>query len=382
VIVILEPMRVGMEHQAVNAGLTQAVCHAMPGEKVLLLAERLHLNYISELLPVDLPVQMMPVNVAPRSSSLWQRLPADFLLVWRVRKLITHPANYIIFSSVSIPLFWALRLIHFAPVHCVIAVIHSGLAELRVQPRFNLFKRWTSFRWALTRSPSWLRFIVLEQSIHQSIRRYAPDLIVRFDVLPHPLPIDVIRTSNIDRELPQRLTIGMLGLATPQKGLFRFLELAETLKGEKACFQIVGRIHESFKEAVESRLSVLELPPESSPMPRPIFIQRIQHLTYAAFFFEGGHYSLTASGVLLDCIALGIPLLGYRHPMFSLLEAEAGEIGYFCETGQEVELVRSLISHFDLRRYQAQCRAMQKLRDSREPQILGKKLSYLMKSLP
>lgn len=80
-------------------------------------------------------------------------------------------------------------------------------------------------------------------------------------------------------------------------------------------------------------------------MPRPLFVERARRLTYGAFFFDGEHYSLTASGVLLDCIALGIPLLGCRHPLFTALEEEVGEIGHFCQPGEETAMVEQVINH-------------------------------------
>jgi len=379
VIIIVEPMRVGMEHQAFNAGLLEAVIQAFPGKEVLFMADQSHLESVRELLPVDINILWAPVMVADRRATLLGRLPADIKIVWQIRKLMNDPANHLIFSSVTISLLWALRLLPSIPATRAVAVIHGGLAELQWQPRYNLIKRWTSIRLALLRAPAWIKFVVLEQSILNALEKYSPDLIARFDVLLHPLPPDLTHAGVNVQKQAMPLTIGLLGLATPQKGLFRFLELAEMLQSKDVHFVIAGRIHASFQEAVASRLKVLEFRPKTGPMPRSVFRQRLEQITYAAFFFEGKHYTLTASGVLLDCIAMGIPLLGYRYPVFDLLEAEAGgDIGFFCEPGGEVEIVRNLAANFDMIRYRQQREAMRRLHASRSPEALGKKIRQLL----
>ncbi|MBQ1783470.1 MAG: hypothetical protein II007_07445 [Gammaproteobacteria bacterium] len=262
------------------------------------------------------------------------------------------------------------------PSHQVGAVLHGGLAELRWRPKFNLWKRWTGLRWALANSPDWMRFWVLEPSIAEALVRFAPELVARFAVFPHPLPPDLV---GVEHQAPQApLTIGLLGLATPQKGLLRFLAISEALQGKGAEYHLVGRIHQEWRSRVEGRLGVLARKPEQQPMARELFVSRARQLSYAAFFFDGEHYALTASGVLLDCIAMGIPLLGCRHPLFTALEAEVGEIGHFCQPGEETAMVDQVITSFDPVRHRQQCEAMLRLREPRMIAALAARLQGLL----
>lgn len=375
-IIIVEPVRFGLEHQAFNAALLQAVVAAFPTEEVQFWADQSHLDSVAEMVDPVLGVKLVAAAVAPRRASLWQRFGPDSRLVRQALGFARQPGCRVIFSSISIPLLWACRLAGGGTTHQVGGVLHGGLAELRWRPRFNLWKRWTSLRWALTNGPQWMRFWVLEQSIAEALGRFAPELVSRFAVFPHPLPPDLVSVSHQAPQAP--LAIGLLGLATPQKGLLRFLTVAEALQGKRTEFHLVGRVHHDWRNKVEGRLGVLALQPELQPMARELFVSRARQLSYAAFFFDGEHYALTASGVLLDCIALGIPLLGCRHPLFDALEAEVGEIGHFCQPGEETAMVEHAITHFDPVRHRQQCEAMLRLREPRMIAALAERLQGLL----
>lgn len=377
-IIIVEPVRLGLEHQAFNAALVQAAVAAFPADEVQFWAEQSHLDSVAEMVDPALGVKLVAVATAPRRASLWQRLGADSRLARQAIGCARRSGCRVIFSSVTIPLLWACRLAGGSTAHQVGGVLHGGLAELRWRPRFNLWKRWISLRWALAKCPRWMTFWVLEQSIAEALGRFAPELVERFSVFPHPLPPDLVGVRHQPPIVP--LAIGLLGLATPQKGLLRFLAVAEAFYSRGAEFHLVGRIHDEWRGKVEDQLSVLAEPPEVEPMPREIFVQRVSALSYSAFFFEGEHYALTASGVLLDCIALGIPLLACRHPMFQALEEEVGEIGHFCEPGDELAMVAGVISNFDAERYALQSKNMMRLRDSRLPSALSVKMRSLLQS--
>ncbi len=377
-ITIIEPVRTALEHQAFNASLLQATVAAYSGETVEFWAEPDHLQYVSQSLSAELPISYCPLVIAPRRGNIWQRLRADWAAANFALNRAKGPEQRVIFSSVTVPLLWACAVLGCLKPssHRLGGVVHGGLAELRWRPRFNLFKRWTSLRWAMAMAPKWLSFWVLEQSIADALPRFAPELASRFAVFPHPLPPDL---ADIVHEPPQQpLAIGLLGLATPQKGLLRFLNVATALQARGAEFHLVGRIHQDWRAKVANQLTALVQQPETIPMPRPLFVERARRLTYGAFFFDGEHYSLTASGVLLDCIALGIPLLGCRHPLFTALEEEVGEIGHFCEAGEEVQMVADLIANFDPARHGAQCAAMRRLRHQRSVEALAERIDQLL----
>lgn len=368
-ILVVELFRVGIEHQSFNAALLQSVAAAFPDEPITFWADARHIECVAELIP-SLPVQYRAISVAPRHASFFKRYLIDSKILREAMVQAAAPDNRALFSSVTVPMLWALRLGSFSPSHQLAAVIHSGLADLQHSARFNLVRRLLSLRAALLATPSWVRFWVLEQGIYQKLEQLAPALAKRTAVLLHPLPPDLDNREHQGLSCPVR--IGLLGLATPQKGLLHFLRLAKAFSGREIAFELVGRVHQSYRQQLTSELHYLDSMPVEAPLPRAEFVARIKRLSYAAFFFDGNHYSLTASGVLLDCIALGIPLLGRRHPHFEQLQANVGEIGCFCEPGGEVAMVEALLANPDQARYQAQCQAMRRLADERRPDVIGK----------
>jgi glycosyltransferase involved in cell wall biosynthesis len=231
----------------------------------------------------------------------------------------------------------------------------------------------------MLRAPRPMHFLVLERAILDTVRRKAPPLAARLTVLPHPLPPDLLEPPRLERPPAPPVKIGLLGLCTPQKGLNVFLDLARKLADSPARieFHVVGRIHEQFAERTLAFMRYLSGQPSQAPLPRAEFVRGAAALHYAAFFFDGGHYAATASGVLLDCIALGIPLIGRRHPLLDALTEAAGDIGELCAPGEEEAMLRRLAESFDLQRYEKQRANMLSLRAERTPQALAAALRRL-----
>jgi hypothetical protein len=373
-IVVVELFRAGIEHQAFNAGLLQAVVSAYPNERVEFWAESAHIKHVAHMIP-SLSVEYIAVSVAPRHASFFKRAWADFQIVRKALNYSKNNNNRIIFSSISLPMLWFFKLSGGVPSHQIGAVVHGGLEDLRHRPRYNLIKRVISLRWVLTRVPDFVTFWVLEQSIYHSLQDLMPQYIHRFAVFLHPLPPDLIEEAH--RPYLNPLSIGMLGLATPQKGLLVFLGLAKEFNGGNIDFELVGRIHQDYRFGTRFELQYLKSPVAIDPIPRAEFVARLKQLSYAAFFFDGDYYSLAASGVLLDCIALGIPLVARRHVQFEILQEEVGTIGLFCESGQEKGLIEDL-SDVDPRDFSAQCEGIRRLREERMPSVLSEKIKKLL----
>jgi hypothetical protein len=284
-------------------------------------------------------------------------------------------ASVLIFASVTRPILWHMRVLAaFYEIPRTIAILHGGLSAALRRPRYNLAARWLSLGSAMAAAPSALSFAVLEKHILETVQNADSRLAHRIDLFPHPLPPDLLEGgARVPPETPP-IKIGLLGLCTPQKGLFTFLRLAQRLTGTLVGnleFHIVGRIHSDHLEQAQRYSEYLTIPTSSEPLPRNRFVDELARLHYAAFFFDGRHYDATASGVLLDCIALGIPLIGRRHPLIDALRESAGNIGEFCEEGQEEAMVRQLVERFDRDRYREQQANMLSLREARMPQALA-----------
>lgn len=188
--------------------------------------------------------------------------------------------------------------------------------------------------------------VVLEQSILDSITARDAELASGISVFPHPLPPDLLDeppSRSIDTDAP--IKIGLLGLCTPQKGLFRFLELAKYAKSSQVNrleFEIIGRLHKDVISRAEPYMQYLHRPPANKIMPREEFVAAASNLHFAVFLFDGNYYNVTASGVSLDCIALGVPVIADSSELIHRLEREVGPIGL---TDSDYFTSEALIGH-------------------------------------
>ena len=82
--------------------------------------------------------------------------------------------------------------------------------------------------------------------------------------------------------------------------------------------------------------------------------------------------------MLLDCIALGIPIIGFVHPLFEQLQARVGEIGHFCLPGDELIMLKTLREKFSLDHYRTQCANIGSLRNTRNPVNMGGRIRSLL----
>ncbi len=72
--------------------------------------------------------------------------------------------------------------------------------------------------------------------------------------------------------------------------------------------------------------------PGTERMSRDEYINRLKNLHFVCLFYDK-YYEFSASGVLMDSIAWGKPIVATRLPIFENLENLYGDIGYLCRNG-------------------------------------------------
>jgi hypothetical protein len=85
------------------------------------------------------------------------------------------------------------------------------------------------------------------------------------------------------------------------------------------------------------------------------------------------------SGALLDAITWLKPVIATSVPIVSHMFAGFGDIGYLCDTTAEMQqALHTVLTLMDTARYSGQIEAMQKLRASRLPAVLGQDLRGIL----
>ena len=77
--------------------------------------------------------------------------------------------------------------------------------------------------------------------------------------------------------------------------------------------------------------------PQSTLMSRAAFLNGVAPLHFIVLPHEAGPYTLTASGVLLDAIAWGKPVICRRIPIFESMFRKHGDIGYLFADDEDLE---------------------------------------------
>lgn len=377
-LVLCEPVRLGLEHQPFNSAILEGLLAA--GEsRVRFMADPGHQAAVlpavagaGHIMPVD-------IELPPRHDPWRRRLSGD----WRTARLALEQARAdeasdLLFLSCTPGLLLALAWLapRLGANLRILAIHHGGLIELTRQRFGRSRPLWTGLGFAMRRAErAGVRFLVLEEVIRAQLDAIAPALARATGTLPHPVPGDIRPgDSRSDRRPGTPIRIALLGLATPQKGLRVFLELARAMRERHpgvAEFHFVGRVHEDFAALAAQYAGYIATQPAAEPLARADFRAALERMDYACFFFEGTHYSMTASGVMLDCMAQGLPVIGRHSPLLDSLEARVGTIGVLCQPGMESQAVLEAARMRDLLEYQRFREHMQELGRERSAVATG-----------
>jgi glycosyltransferase involved in cell wall biosynthesis len=244
-------------------------------------------------------------------------------------------------------------------------VCHGGLASLRGWRSRNPFVRMLDWSSALTvGNDRRIQFIVLEEAIRKSVVALFPALKPHLAVLDHP----ILSTRLPDREVEFRpaFRFGFLGLASDGKGFSAFLEMAAVLR-ERFCgrveFHAIGTIP---PHSAAPQMEALTVKAGTEKLSRSDFTRGIERLHYVCLPYQSRHYELSPSGVLMDAIAFGKPVLSAEFPLVRDLFERFGDIGFLCsDTRNFCDTITQIVSQPDEMHYRAQVRALRAVRASR-----------------
>ena len=338
---IVEPMIQGRTHVPVNAAVVDIVHRAFPHESICFSAEAQHLEAVRReaggLSRVTWEAISKRNHARGCRGFLFSRVGAGDLLI------LTHVSPGL--------LFFIKGLLVLRDCRCQV-ILHSNLNRIRGWRSRNPWVRWQDLKSALSfpLSRDKIQYLVLESPIRRALLAEIPSLGGRVAVLEHPIPVSMALGDG--KEIPSSpLTIGFVGLCSRDRGFEDFLYLADTL-GDRAAFHAVG----SIPPGEVWDLSSLSVAPGGEKLDRSAFIKGLGALDFICMPYPPEAYSLSASGVLLDAVAAGIPPIAYAFPILTDLVDRYGDIGHICASRQTmVETISSLARGEGLDRYRDQC---------------------------
>jgi glycosyltransferase involved in cell wall biosynthesis len=374
-IVLIEPLCWGIEHTPVNAAILEICQSAFPDQPIRFCAERQHLREVQKFVGDEIreATEWLEIDVPSRHAHFRERFPVEFRLMRTHFHAAQATGGYALLLSAVESTVFALRTLYAlsGPRIPVQAVLHGYLNEITGWRSRNPFIRAFDLRSALCLGVHrHLKYLVLESSIARRLLEILPRLDGYVDWVPHPIP----REGRADSDVPALpVNVSFLGLASREKGFDAFVNAAEQVI--KRCpgqirFHAIGR---KARNEADRESPALSTRPRAEGLSRSEYVDALRSTHYVCLPYQGRHYELAASGVLLDAIAWCKPIVSMPSPVIDELFALHPGIGYLCKTAAEMaEVLSQLAAHFDERTYRAQVQVMSDVRESRLPRSVAK----------
>lgn len=334
----VEPLCVGLEHAPINAALVAALVATSPGA-LDVYAEASHLDAIRDILALTRPAaaaavdRWCPIDVPDRKARGWKRFNGTRRLFRELDTALAASGSHaVLFSTSDVAVLACAkrRLLGSWGSRQVVAVFHELLASLE--------RRQSRRRFALTAAlgpphPSPLRYVVLSEAIRAHLDGIARRLSSHVVAIEHPSLLGDVPLSR-PLHVPPPVRFGFVGGGREAKGLLQFVELARAVRARHpdAEFHIVGSVSPNVPDEQLAGLVY-----SRTRLPLQDYVQRIRDLSHVVWLGDVDHYRLVASGSLADVVAIGVPVICQAAPFAERLFRQFGEIGWLCQSLEEVQ---------------------------------------------
>ena len=330
--IICDPICTKMEHVPINTQIISNIVKEYKGKDIKLLCHESHWSHLSQSLSKEIKcsIKHIPIDVVSRKTKFKEWFKQ--LVTIRKIKSISSKNEPWIFLSTSVPLFWWFCFI--CKSHNPKMIFHSILAEVSGwiprNPISALFTLRATFQNLHKRLPT---TIVLEDYIRLNLIALNPQLQSKIFTLSHPLPDD-----NDTKITPnnKEIRIGFPGSFAKNKGANGFVTLAKKFKSNIK-FSVIGKDTIGFKNQNQSQL--FDKGPFDDYLSREEYCTLFNECDFIYLDQDKEHYQWTASGVLLDILHFGKPVIAKNNDNLFSFTKEFGDIGYLYSNEKELESI-------------------------------------------
>jgi len=363
-------------HVPFNAGLLGTIRAAFPTEDISFFGAGAHMEELKKEVGQPLAGSISWRQISPPSpgSGYVKRLVRELNIVRRLLKTVSDDStSRLVLTSAYPSTVLALKVARsFRSKHTPVQIVLHGLSGVIGKRYRRPIRRFQDMKTALTLlGNDNIQYLVLEQSIRDTILKNLPLLSGKIEALDHPISPNEGPSQTADLSEPIRF--GFLGLADKPKGFPLFVELANHVTAKywrRAEFHAIGHFQRDSPQLNGTK--VLATKPVGMQMTRADFLRGVMPLHFVVLPYEAGSYTLTASGVMLDAIAWQKPLIARKIPIFETMFERHGDIGYlFSDETQLKDIVEQILQTADKSRYRAQVVNLGTARKSRAPESLA-----------
>ncbi len=356
-LVYCEPHCHSVEHAQYNAALLFMGMLAFPEDRVIFIGEEEHCHWVRmNLFAVDSSaaekVEWRFIQLVPNDAPYFKGTKERISLYRRPLSAANEiPSRAVVYCSTAIKGLIILKLLmHLRDPRCpVLAVFHNQLPRLLPYEHSPFSLNQLRIMFSIP-CPSSLRFVALGKSIFDYLIRLDQKLNMQFVHFDLPR---MTEKGGRHATTGKEITFGFFGV-TLNKGFEKFLTFSRAMAKEhsNARFALVGYVNNplELKDDVAGieNISTVPMSPEH-------YASAANKVVYAVGLANPGDYRLRASAAFLDALAFGKPGIYLRNPYIEYYFERFGDIGYLCNTTDEVEGTAAAICRsFPNERYQNQ----------------------------
>ncbi len=181
-----------------------------------------------------------------------------------------------------------------------------------------------------------LFFSVLGDKIRENLKECLPPHIwSRFLVMDHPYFFHTARKPAIEPDRHRTLRLGTCGAMSLSKGVLDMALFARNCRAADLDVSIthIGRVLAGEQELRESGV---HLPSSARELPREEYDRRVRELDFLLFFYPKESYRVTASGAIMDAIALRKPVIAIRNDYFDYMFEKFGVPGMLVDSVEQM----------------------------------------------
>jgi hypothetical protein len=373
-ITIIDTIRYSEEHAPFNAAFSTILHKTYSDQSIDVYFQSDHIENVSRILEKNsIPLNSFNFHKTyvffHQNKSIKIFICYLISLVQDLRLIIKAKRGLIFYTSANPFSLYFIKLTNLILGKKIHIVLHGELEYLNKDNdkahRFpnSLMRKWYRVVfWKLLNNN--VRYIVLGENIFKNIKKIKTNNLPEdsFIIIDHPYfypEYKAIHSNLMDKS--QALCVGTIGHTAVAKNSHKIFELAELMAGSiaenKITFKIIGNISKCMSPYINKHVKIQS---KKSFMPRTLYEEEIESLTYIVFFYSDSQYQFIASGVFFDAIAFEKPIVALRNSFFEYYFGKYNDIGFLCENLDEM---RTVLENFNPDKYQNQIKNIRLLKE-------------------
>jgi glycosyltransferase involved in cell wall biosynthesis len=386
-IVYCESRFAGNEHAPFNAAFISSIMLAYPDAQMVCFSGKKQQEAIRQLLKEEGcrffgSIEWRKIDRFVKNKTYFlQMFINDFWWVaYFFKKIKNINPDLVILGTTSPLTIFLLKILSFMINRKTVwgIVLHSELCDVDVKGSRRPWHFFTSIGKILGYfQPPNMKLVLLGEPIYRTLLSIMPKLSdKKIYSIEHPYFWSVKKEQVVCRPSQEKIIFGFLGSIYKGRGYELYEKLAKKAEGltDKATFITVGSVAPSYFRDHFARLP-------RQPLSFADYREQASRITYSMHLGGYSLYRLAASGSFLDSLSYVKPVIALRNPYVEYYFEKLGDIGYLCDTYEDVEkVVIDIINNFSPEKYMLQCENILNNRDLFSPEKVSRQIREIFES--